>query len=180
MEATRGEQSAAPAQHGTGDRHAEQHQPDADHDAEGEEGNRHVGTVGRRRRFQALDIAVPGMREVEAAEMWNVDGVEVAFLRHVRPAEQGGGDAVSAVPQALDGSEFGGLVLPRVEALRVAEHELQRGEHQDGPHGEGKAFARDFGILAQHQMQGGDAGDEKASARVPWARLMLCYARSSS
>ena len=59
-----------------------QHQEgDADHDAEGEVDDRDRRALVTRKILEAFDRAVPGMGEIEAAELRNGDLVEIALLR---------------------------------------------------------------------------------------------------
>ena len=46
------------------------------------------GPVLRRKLVQALDLAVPGMGEDQAAQMRDLDRAQGLLLRHVGPAEQ--------------------------------------------------------------------------------------------
>ena len=103
------------------------------------------------------------MREDEAAEIGNGDLVAVRLRLLVGNGEQRQRRAADGVPARLDRREFGRLIGERVEALLVAEHDLQRHERRQQPKGHRQHRARFGDEAPAPQIEGGDADDDKAA-----------------
>ena len=86
------------------------------------------GRVIRRERFQAADLGVPIVRENEAAELRDRDLETVALGLRVGQREEDQRRPLLRLPMRLDRGDLGGLMLARVEAVHVADHELERRE----------------------------------------------------
>src|SRR5208282_3320906 len=71
LEPAGGEQPTAPPQDSTGNRHGEEDKPAADHDPKGEEDQGNIGPIGGRHGFQALNMSVPRMCQIDATDMRN-------------------------------------------------------------------------------------------------------------
>ena len=111
--------------------HEREHQQrDADHDVKGEEHDGHGRPVLARKVLQSAHEAVRIVRQIKAAEHRNRDLEAIAFFFLIRNRKEIGRDARARFPQAFHRRELGGLMLQRVEAVRVADHHLDR-HHDD-------------------------------------------------
>ena len=108
---------------------AEHQQADADHDAEGEEGERHRRPLVGGKILQALDRAVEAVRQDQAAEIGDLDGEAVGSACVVGNGEEDERDCAAGLPMRLDRRELGRLVLERVQPMLVADEDLQRHQH---------------------------------------------------
>ena len=112
---------------------------------------------------EAQDLAVEFVGQDQAAELGDLHGVVRGARRFVGDAEQGEGRAALGFPDAFHGSDLGGLVLQGVQAVQVADQELQRdhccGGENRGPHG----FVGALRGTALEQLPGAQARDEKRS-----------------
>ena len=70
------------------------------------------------------------MRQDQAAERGDLEAVFGAFLLHIRQAkqQQWGGLAGRIFPVSLNGGDFGGLMLKRVQAVHIAHNSLDGGD----------------------------------------------------
>ncbi len=124
------EQPAAPVQQ-QAPCHQGQHQHgDAHHDAEREVDDDHRRPVFAREILQALDLAVPAVGQVQAAERGDGDLVAVGLGLRIGNREQRGRRVRARLPQSFHCSQLGGLVLQRVQPVQVADHDLQRHHHR--------------------------------------------------
>ena len=93
-------------------------------------------------RFYAGTVSSPArggiqvMLEPQRRGFWSLDGVVDAVFGTVRNAKQNQGRAIGmALVAAFHGYHLGRLVLQRVQAVQVAQHDLQRrheGRHRHG------------------------------------------------
>src|ERR1700732_3376840 len=97
-----------------------------DHDAESEEKDDDIGPVRSRPVRKSFHLSVPGMRENEAAEMRDRDGVPGLRRLHIGQAEQNERDAPVTLEMCLHGGDLRRLMLERVEAVPIAGDELER------------------------------------------------------
>ena len=94
-----------------------------------------MATGGRSARgiLQAPDDAVRVVRQDEAAEDGNLDRIAVGLAGFVRNGEKRQRHAARRFPMGLDGSELCRLVLERVQAVQVADEDLQGHEDAQKP-----------------------------------------------
>ena len=116
------------------------------------------GAVAARERLEPGKLAVPGVGQDEAAEARDLDREVVDLALHVGPAEQHQRHALAGpvFPVAFDGGDLRRLVLQRVEAVQVADQDLDRRDEQQHPH--------------RHRHHGADRGVVAAAQQMPGAR----------
>ncbi len=124
----RGEKPAHQKEHAADQPRGDHDHADADHDPEGEEGDDRVRALVRREGFQPAHLAVPFMRQDQAAERRDGELETVLLLFGIGPAEQDERRAFLRLPMRLDGRDLGRLMLARIEPVQVTDHELERRE----------------------------------------------------
>ena len=114
-----------------GYQHAQSH-----HDAERPKHDAHRRAVFRRHGVEPRQRRIQVMLEQQRRGFWNLDGVVDAVFGTVRNAKQNQGRAIGmALVVAFHGHHLGRLVLQRVQAVQVAQHDLHRrdeGRHRHG------------------------------------------------
>ena len=152
-----------PPQYRAGARRCQQEYPDAHHDAEREEHDRDIWAVIAGDRLEALNLAVPGVSEIETCQMRDLDREAVGFGLHVGPGKDGHRRTAGRVPQPLHRRDFGRLMRNRINALSVADHHLKRREDKRHPHRHRQRDAGGLGVPTAPEMEGRDAGDDEGT-----------------
>ncbi len=176
-EGTRACRRAARAPAAPSSRDQRQHEEaDADHDAEGEERDRHRRPLVGRALLQPAHRAIPAVGQDQAAQTRHLDDGAVGLVRLVGQGEQDQRQAGRGLPVRLDRGELGRLVFERVEPVQVAEEQLQRHEEGQQPerHREhDPALVHeapapdDVGGHAQHHEAGGHVeGDDRVRQAI--------------
>ncbi|VTR69963.1 hypothetical protein DESC_780152 [Desulfosarcina cetonica] len=166
MEPARSEQFPANVQHqghqARGDhQHAQPH-----HDPESPEHHGHRWAVGPRPVFQPPDLTIEAVGENKAGEFGNLDFEPVAFGELIRPGEQAQSGTALGVPDALHGGDLYRLMFKGVQAVHVAEKQLQGG-HEDGhDHGHAQHDARVPLMQAAPQVVPADAAHHERRGQV--------------
>ncbi len=110
--------------------------------------------------------AVRVMGENEAAQVGDRDGEMVRRRGVVGNDEQVQRHAAFGVPDRLDRGELRRLMFERVEAVRVAEKDLQRNQHAEQPQRHREHHARLFDEAPAPEPPGGDADHDEAGRDV--------------
>ena len=103
----------------------EHQHPHADHDPKGEK-DRRDRRMAVLELVQALDLAVDAVGEDEACQARDRNLVSIRPRRLVGPGKQQQRRAARGLPDAFHRGDLLGLVLERIEAVQVAEEDLQR------------------------------------------------------
>jgi hypothetical protein len=148
------ENPAVAAQQQAHERQQDHQQPEARHDPEAPEHDQRIGPVVLREIFQPLDLAIPGVRQDQAAQVRDLDRIAGDFRVHVRKADQvERGATFLGLPQAFDRGNLRRLVLAGIQAVLVAHQRLHRREHEQQPE--------------RHRKHGPDGGIAPALEQVP-------------
>ena len=132
---TRVEQTAAPPQPYAGQPGQDHDHADADHGAECEERRRDRRAVARRHALQTGKQSIPAMSEEKRSAMRDRHCKTVRLRRLVGPREQHELARGVTIPVRLDRRDLQRLMRESVEAVLVADEELQRrdnGSETDG------------------------------------------------
>ena len=157
---------AAPAQVKAPDADAEHREADADHDAEAPEDQRRVRPVFPRPFLEALDRSVEFVGQDQAAEPGDLDGVIRRRGPHVGPAEQNQRRARAGLEVAFQRGDLGGLVVQRIEAVRVAGENLDRRDDGRHRHRHREHQPRGGVRMVADEMQRADGADDERGREV--------------
>ena len=113
---------------------AEHQEADADHDAEGPERDQRGRPLVGREVLEALHFAIERVLEEERAEVGNFEEDVGLFGGVVGPAEEDQRRALVRLVVPLDRGDLLGLVLVGVEAVLVADEDLDRHDERGHPH----------------------------------------------
>ena len=78
--------------------------------------------------FDAFDLAIPVVGQVKRRQLGDGNFIQIGLRGLVRDGEQDRRDALLCFPNAFHRGQFGGLVFQSVEAVQVADHDLQRNQ----------------------------------------------------
>jgi len=91
--------------------------------------------MSARELIEALQLRVDVVRKNQAGRLGDLQGVVGAAFFLVGQAKQGERCTFFGVPDAFNGSDLGGLVFQRVQAMQVAHEDLQWHGHGHCYHG---------------------------------------------
>ena len=113
------------------------------------------------------------MLEQQRRGFWSLDGVVDAVFSTVRNAKQNQGRAIGMdLVVAFHGHHLGRLVLQRVQAVQVAQHDLQRRDEGRHRHGHREHDARAQIDPFPEQKPSADAADDEGGGEVQPTRCV--------
>jgi len=106
------------------------------------------------------------MGQDQAAEGWNFQCIAIGLRLLVGPGEQDERLGAARLPVAFHGGHLDRLMVEGVEAVEIAEDELQRHQDKRHPQPDREAGARAFEMLPPPHMQAGHADDQERAGDI--------------